>query len=1371
MPDLLEIYSSYVPPLILRRLADEPTGGPAPYGERVLASMLFADISGFTRLAEGLVQKGPEGAEELSQVLNQYFDQLVELVASHGGEVVSFAGDALLALWPVSERDQDLATASRRAAQCGLAVQSRLHGYETRTGDRLSLRIGIGAGDPFAATVGGDRDRWAFFMAGPSLAEMGDAQRQARPGEVVVAPAVWANLPAGTFRGRALPEGGVRLDEVLDPLALRSSTLAVPGAKALGTLRGYIPSAIWSRLEAGQSGWLAELRRLTMVFIRVIGIDYGAPTEEVLDQVHRVMHSLQATVYRFEGSITRFSADDKGTILLAAFGLPPQTHEDDALRAVKAALEAQGKIRELGLECAVGVATGQAFCGDIGGPTRREFTMIGDVVNLAARLQEVQSDGVLTDEATSEAGRGRAAFQRLPAFDLKGKAEPVVVYRPLPEPVETVRVPPLVGREDEVALLSGQLEALEAGQGGVVILEGEAGIGKSRLAWELLQSARGRDVSVFTGAGEAIERSTPYHPWRSILTQVFDLGEVGEPKARRARVLSRLEPDPVALELAPLLNAVLPLDLPATETTGRMTDLADHTHDLVVRVLQPAAEERAVLIVLEDAHWLDSASWALTRLVAMHVAPLLLVLVRRPMEEPRESRQLRELPGTAMLQLGGLSEAQTKDLVENRLGIPRASEGLASLVHGRSEGNPFFAEELIYAMRDQGLILVTEGECRMAPGKGDIAQLTPDTVQSVIASRLGRLAPAQQMTVKVASVIGRVFPLETLRDVYPIEADRPELPRLLDELHRLDIAIPDTPEPDETYAFRHAITQEVAYSQLPLAQRRRLHRSVAEWYESRDGEGLSAYYPVLAHHWTQAEVPSKAIGYLVKAGEQALGSFANEEAVKLLGEALTLDAQTDEAGDRLRRAGWEVQLGQAYVNWSRYAAGLSHLQRGLGLLDRAVPGSSLGQVTGVLAQVIRQFVLRLRSAPAEERAPEARDRLLAASRAHERVMETAYFAAEELLAAYAAFRGLNLAEAAGGQSPELARAYSNVAAIIGFIPLRRLRRIADGYIRRAEMVLDQVDSLEAESWVSLVVGTHYVGLGEWSKAQEHLERVVEVCDQLGNGRRRGDGASQLMALHSIRGNLGEAARLADDLYESGSRRNYLNHQGWGLQGRAYYLLQMGRFDEALLRLSELERLFVDLNFPDEVLESEMHGLRSLVHFRRAEFQEALHRAQAMAEVAAESPLPTNISALSGYAGAAEVIVGLVEARHRLPGEIQDRGSEISKMAGEACKRLGRYSRVFPIGKPRASLWKGVNDWVSGRTAKAREAWKTGLAFAEQLDMPYDQGLAHFEIGRHLEPEDGSRREHLERAARIFDQVGAEYDLAHAQLELAQPRSG
>ncbi|MFQ5946958.1 MAG: hypothetical protein ACE5NC_12060, partial [Anaerolineae bacterium] len=271
--------------------------------------------------------------------------------------------------------------------------------------------------------------------------------------------------------------------------------------------------------------------------------------------------------------------------------------------------------------------------------------------------------------------------------------------------------------------------------------------------------------------------------------------------------------------------------------------------------------------------------------------------------------------------------------------------------------------------------------------------------------------------------------------------------------------------------------------------------------------------------------------------------------------------------------------------------------------------------------------------------------------------------------------------------------------------------------------------------------------------------------------RRGDGASQLMALHSIRGNLEEGSRLASDLYESGRRWNYINHQAWGLQGMAIHLLQTGRHDETLRRLEELEGLLAHLDSPEDVLESEVHGLRALAHFRRAEYLEALDQAEAMAAVADKSPLPTNFSALSGYAGAAEALLGMLEARRRLPPELQSQVPRIRKMAGAASKRLGRYSRVFPIGKPRTSLWRGVNDWGSGRREKAREAWKTGLASAEQLDMSYDQGLAHFEIGRHLEPEDPSRPEHLERAAEIFDQLGADYDLAHAQLELAQPKSG
>ena len=185
MSDLLKTLGSYIPALIVRRLAADPTPISAPVSTRHLAAMLFADISGFTPLTERYARRGPAGVEELSQLLNTYFGQLSALVHDHGGDVIKFAGDGLLALWSTEDTGLDLETATMHAAQCGLAVQEALHGLEAVEGMHLSLRVGVGCGDVIIVHIGGSYKRWEFLVAGPAVAQVSAAERQALPGQVL----------------------------------------------------------------------------------------------------------------------------------------------------------------------------------------------------------------------------------------------------------------------------------------------------------------------------------------------------------------------------------------------------------------------------------------------------------------------------------------------------------------------------------------------------------------------------------------------------------------------------------------------------------------------------------------------------------------------------------------------------------------------------------------------------------------------------------------------------------------------------------------------------------------------------------------------------------------------------------------------------------------------------------------------------------------------------------------------------------------------------------------------------------------------------------------------------------------------------------
>ena len=238
--------------------------------------MLFTDISGFTALTERLARAGPGGAETLSVLLNAYFERLIALIAAHGGDVAKLAGDALVALWP-AEADEPLAELTLRAAQCGLAVQQTLRDYEVAEGIRLTSKAGIASGEVVAMHVGGVFDRWELLLGGAPLIQMGAAEHQARPGDVVLSPEAWA-LVRGVLRGhgagpRLRAPGGRRPARWPRDLLERP----VPPAEAEAALLGYIPGAIRARLAAGQTGWLGELRRVTVLFVNLPGLNLAGP--------------------------------------------------------------------------------------------------------------------------------------------------------------------------------------------------------------------------------------------------------------------------------------------------------------------------------------------------------------------------------------------------------------------------------------------------------------------------------------------------------------------------------------------------------------------------------------------------------------------------------------------------------------------------------------------------------------------------------------------------------------------------------------------------------------------------------------------------------------------------------------------------------------------------------------------------------------------------------------------------------------------------------------------------------------------------------------------------------------------------------------
>jgi tetratricopeptide (TPR) repeat protein len=1061
---------------------------------------------------------------------------------------------------------------------------------------------------------------------------------------------------------------------------------------------------------------------------------------------------------------------DKGSYIYCAFGARI-THEDDVDRALAASLELISPPDELAYikDIQIGITRGQMRVGAYGSPTRRTYGAQGSDVNLASRLMSLAQPGqIIASKRVVDDASNRYEFSKIGPTTVKGIDEPIPLYTltSMTSRVTTdilgSTIYPIIGREAEKLILNESLGAIRLGRSTTIILTGEAGIGKSRLVEYTLSEAQRRGINFMIALGDEVGRSSLYFAWRPVFMNLFDMDqfsgmvERSEREKRRAHIINKLEnAAPELTHLAPLLNEVLMSDIPENDLTKQMTGevRADNIRIVLISLLSQVAQPAPLLLVVEDAHWLDSASWAMLHSVRHEIHPLLLVIASRPLRDPIpvEFTELQMAANTNHLTLDQFSTENVRSLLSQRLDVDHLPDPILDLVYEKAEGNPFFSEELAYVLRERGFIEIDNCEARISTRTGDLQSLDfPDTSQDVIRSRIDRLAPEEGLALKIASVIGRTFLYLLLCDIHPVEADRALLTNYLDALEHNALTRLVAPEPELTYRFRHNITHEVAYNLMLITQRRELHRSIAEWYERTYKEDLSQFYPLLAHHWNQTDDSVKAVENLERAGVQAVRNFANREAITFLTQALS---RADDVGVEMtkeRRAQIELLLGEAYVNQAEYVEGSLHLERGLSLLGQAVPKGTFMQVASVLGQVVLQVAHRMLPGFYFGRRSDQRDTLLVAYRALERLVEVYFMTNKIVLSLYTAFRSLNLAEDAG-PSPELARGYSTVGALIGFIPLHGM---ANNYMRRAQDALKGVDDLNAHVWVALTVAFYKTGVGDWEAATNYQNRVVEISEQLGDQRRREDGLSNLFVISYLQGKFETSLNYSEEVVRISRSRGADLSLGYGLQGQAYVGLHQGKFNEAKTYLGELRDLMTgDSKIKEEGLLIEMYGLLSVLYLRRSEPELALETAESTLEHTGKGA-PSNYSSFTAYAGPANVYLTLWEDGHPR--------QDIDRLALKANKSLKKYAGIFPIGEPRYLLYEGWYDWLSGKHDKAVAKWDKSLASAIKLEMVYDQGLAYLEIGRHLPNDNPDRQVFLAKASDIFTDIGAAYDLQRCQ---------
>ena len=636
----------------------------------------------------------------------------------------------------------------------------------------------------------------------------------------------------------------------------------------------------------------AERRQLTVLFCDLVGstaLAVKLDPEDLSDVIRGFQRSCSAAITQMGGFVARFMGDE----LLAYFGYP-QAHEDDAERAVRAGLDLVAKVSQLVLptgdvlQVRVGVATGLVVVGDtVGEGSAREQVVVGETPNLAFRLQSVAAPNTVVVAASTMRLLGDLFVCEHPAqLKLEGLPEPVTSWRILGERVGESRFAAIrsktltrfVGRQDELHQLYGLWRKAESGKGQVVLLCGEAGIGKSRISKALLdQIANDPHVTIRL-------QCSPYHtntPFYPVITQHehsarFQQLDTPEIKLKKLETLLS-EIGPEVLADAPLFAALLSIPTygryPTLELTSRRQK--DLTIEALTRQVLALAHSKPVLFVIEDAHWIDPSTLEGTNRVieAVKTAPVLLLITFRPEFFPPWLEQ----DHMTTIQLNRLERDKASTMVRDiSSGKELPSEVLEQII-SKTDGIPLFVEELTKMVLESGL-LRDAGDSYVTVGP--LPRLSiPTTLHNSLMARLDRLNAVKEIA-QIGAAIGRQFTYRLVAAGAPISGVA--LQTALEQLSRAGLIFCRGEPPDCTYTFKHALLQEAAYESLLRMRRQQLHRRIADALEGEFAELAEKEPQLMAHHLAQAGLSERAINYLQKAGQRANESSANTEAARHL---------------------------------------------------------------------------------------------------------------------------------------------------------------------------------------------------------------------------------------------------------------------------------------------------------------------------------------------------------------------------------------------------------------------------------------------------------------------------------------------------------
>ncbi len=716
-------------------------------------------------------------------------------------------------------------------------------------------------------------------------------------------------LACGACR-TAVPLGSRFCDHcgsAMPPAGLVSAT-----PRRFRTPRDYTPAHLAERVWSTRSAIEGERKQVTVLFADIkssLEMLAERDPEEARALLDPVLEQMIEAVHAFDGIVNQVMGDG----IMALFGAPIAL-EDHAARAGFAALRmlqragGAGHVRQppVPVLLRIGINSGEVLVRAIGSDLGMDYSAVGRTTHVAARLEQMAQPGTaLCAALTLQLAQGSLRARALGAVPVRGLAEPLDVAELLGAERTVQRfqaaaargLAPLVGRQAEQAAIAQALERAAAGQGQVVVLVGEPGVGKSRLVWETTQSAALRDWLVLQGGAASYGVGMPYLPVRNLLQAYCAISHQDPPATARARVLERLTAlgatvDEVVVPLLALLE--LPLDdarWAALDPAQRRLD----TNEAVRWLLWREAQSRPVLVVVEDLHWSDRETEALLDALVERLAPQRIVLMVNA--RPEYQHAWSSKASVSQVRVPALGEPEARALLAALLGRDAALAPLAATIGARTGGNPFFIEECVRSLAEAGVLTGAPGDYALAPSAAAPAAPLPPTVQAVVAARIDRLAPDDKRLLQAAATLGAVVPVAVL-DAMPSLGGIGRAAALA-RLHEAEFLHELRRYPQAEYGFVHALTAEVAYAGMVHEQRRAVHAEIAAAIATTYADRLQEHVERLADHALRGESWPDAVRWGRLAAQKASARSAYREALAFLEQALQAAARLPDERDTL----------------------------------------------------------------------------------------------------------------------------------------------------------------------------------------------------------------------------------------------------------------------------------------------------------------------------------------------------------------------------------------------------------------------------------------------------------------------------------------